>query len=96
MAIGYMWPRVAPLYSSLSLLGRIAVLHKYGLLLQTVLRGLSVGRSVCLSITIVRPAKRLNRSRCRLRCGLGWGKEPLLDGVKMPHANEPFFLGGGE
>jgi len=30
----------------------------------------SLGLSVCLSVTIVSPAKRLNRSRCRLGYGL--------------------------
>jgi len=27
---------------------------------------------VCRSVTLVSPTKRLNRSRCRLVCGLGW------------------------
>jgi len=34
----------------------------------------SVSQSVCRSVTLVSPAKRLNRSRCRLGCGLGWSE----------------------
>jgi len=29
---------------------------------------------VCQSVTVVSPEKRLNRSRYRLGCGLGWAK----------------------
>jgi len=38
----------------------------------------SVGLSVCRSVTVVSPAKRLNRSRCRLGCGLGERKEACV------------------
>ena len=54
------------------LLGRIAVLRRCGLLLQTEQRGLSVDLSVGLSVAIVSPAKRLNKSRFRLGCWLWW------------------------
>jgi len=47
-------------------------IRRFGLLLPTV--SWSVGRSVCLSLTLVSPAKRLNRSRCRLGYGLGWSQ----------------------
>jgi len=33
---------------------------------------------VCLSVTVVSPAKLLNRSRCRLGYGLGWAKESCV------------------
>jgi len=61
----------------LLLLGSIAVAPTYicGLLLRHSSLGFwylcwTVYLSVCPSITIVSPAKRLNRSRCRLECGL--------------------------
>jgi len=38
-----------------------------------------VCRSVCRSVTLVSPANRLNRWRCRLGLGLGWApKEPCI------------------
>jgi len=60
------------------ILGCIAVLRRCGLLLQMKQRGLSVcGRSVCLSQSSALQ-KRLNRSRCRLGCGLRWAKEARI------------------
>ena len=37
-------------------------------------------RSVfCWSITIISPAKPLNRPRCRLGCGLGWAQGTVME-----------------
>ena len=45
-------------------LDRVAALHRCGLLLYR--RSSMVCLSVCLSVTVVSPAKGLNQSRCRL------------------------------
>ena len=43
---------------------------------------------VCLSVTTVSPAKRLNRSRCRLAIALGWAEEPCIRlKSRSPHVN---------
>jgi len=44
--------------------------------------GVSVCPSICQSVTLVSPAKRLNRSRCRLSRELGWSQGTMLDGVR--------------
>ena len=56
-----------------------------GLLLQTESRGLYVG----LSVAIVSPAKkRLNRSRCRFRYGLGRAQGSICYGVTLTPPGE--------
>jgi len=56
---------------SLVLLGRIAVLRTHYAGAAYCYRPSSV---VCRSVTVVSPAKRLNRSRCRLGFGLRWAQ----------------------
>jgi len=53
-----------------------------------------VAWSVCRSVSIASPVKRLNRSRCRLECGLGWAHDtciysvvpPLIIVTRKPHS----------
>ena len=63
------------------LIGRISILCRCGLLLQTDLHGLSVCLSVCMSVIMLSPEKQPNRSRCCLGCGR---RNHLLDGVQIP------------
>ena len=51
----------------------------------------SVGLSVCQSVRLVSPAKRLNRSRCRLGSGLWWAREPCIRCGPDPHGKGQFF-----
>jgi len=55
--------------------------------------GLSVGWSVI--VTVVSPAKRLNRSRCRLGYELRWAKEACIRWGPDPYAQGKFFYGKG-
>jgi len=46
---------------------------------------MSVCLSVCQCVTLVSPAKRLKRSNCRLRSGLGWTQGTMYwHGVQIP------------
>jgi len=60
------------LISKSYIVGTLAVLRTSMRPVVTDRVALSVGLSVGLSVTFVSPAKQLNRSRCRLDCGLGW------------------------
>jgi len=67
------------------LLGHISLLCRCCLLLQSV--AWSICLSVGLSVTILSPVKRLNRSGWRLGCGLGWTPKrpkPCTDGGPYP------------
>ena len=52
-----------------------------------------VGLSVCLSVTLVSPAKRLNRSRCRLGCGLRWAQGTIYYMGSTSSQGKGQFLG---
>jgi len=67
------------------LLGRIALLRRYDLLLQTMEQR---GLSVCLW-RMWALEKWLNRSRCRLGCGLRWAQE-----TNIRWGPDPPFKGG--
>jgi len=72
------------------LLGRISALRMYIRPTVTDRAGWSVCRSVCLSVTVVSHAKRLNRSRRHLGCGTRVGLN--LEACIRWDAMQPFFV----
>jgi len=70
-------------FDRLLLLGRITVGLLWPIFTDRV--AWSIGRSV----TLVSPTKRLNRSRCRLGCGLVWAKEAQVQSYSPSCASVP-------
>jgi len=73
------------------IIGRIPVLRRCGLLLQIELRGLSVGRSVCLSVTVLSHAKTAEPIEMRfgLRTRVGPKKRALGESAHWRHLEIP-------
>ena len=69
--------------------------HSYALLLRIAPSSL-VCRSVCQSVTLVSPEKRLKRWSCHLRSGLGWDEwTTYYMTSRVQHGNGQFWVRNG-